>query len=99
MMRQIYPKKRKPKQRKSKPLPRKVHINGEEWRWEFVKSKVKILSPSNEYWAVGIDKVSGMGWDVLDRAMDKLYFHLTPATVKKYIEDNILQNEHSISTR
>ena len=88
--RQIYPeKKKKISVRRSKPLARAVHIDGEEWRWEVTGSRVKILSPLNKYWSIYAGKVATPWTDYQDETLD-FKGAVLPSEVKKYIEINLL---------
>jgi hypothetical protein len=58
---------KKPGIRRSIALPRKVHINGLEWRWELTGSKIKILSPAQEFWMIDLSSFTGMSWDEIER--------------------------------
>ena len=81
------PNKRK-RERRSQPLKRSVHIDGKRWGWEFDwdrrsedvlnDSKVKILSPENDYYAIKIKDTPLYG-DVV-----------TPGTVKQFIMNNLV---------
>lgn len=89
IMRITYSKEKKKKKRHSKPLPRQVHIDGKEWRWEYVGSTVKILSPEEKYWCIKITDFTGMDYDTIERGEYKKWFHMTPSFVKEYIEKNL----------
>ncbi len=80
------PNKRK-KERRSKPLARSVHIEGERWGWEYVenfdhetginKSKIKIVSPDNRFFMDEIRNTQLYGDVVI------------PSTVKQFILENL----------
>jgi len=98
-MRMVYPKESTVKQRKSKPLPRKVHINGQEWRWEFSGKGLKVLSPSNRYRVISWSDFHGDAWPEISGNMlcdcdDCVGLRsVTPSEVKEYIKKNLLAEE------
>jgi hypothetical protein len=81
------PNKRK-RERRSVPLERSVHIDGERWGWEYVegfnhedgidRSKIKVLSPDNKFFVKEIKDTQLYG-DVI-----------IPSTVKQFIIDKLL---------
>ena len=88
----IYPKKKKKKPRASVPLKRSVHIKGKRWGWEYVEdfdhgmgvnnSKIKILSPDNEFYMKKIRDTKFFG--------ERGYI-IIPSTVKQFIIDELLE--------
>ena len=79
----IYTKRKEIKNlKRSKPLKRCLHIDGEVWRWEFRKGDpelwnchVSILSPENKYFSVYAKEI---GYDIV------------PSIIKQYITDNLI---------
>jgi hypothetical protein len=86
-MRQVYPKKKVKKPRKSRPLPRKVHIGGEEWRWEHAGTYIKILSPDNRYFTPPISLVVPDDGGMPD---PEAPVAVVPRAVKAYIEEHLI---------
>ncbi len=89
-----FPRKKKPRERRSTPLSRKVHIDGEEWRWEHGNT-LKILAPDQRYWSVSWQDFYGPEryakidwWCICDDCISARNFG--PGDVKRYIEENIL---------
>ena len=92
MRSRTFPKERRAtRPKKSIALKRKVHINGEEWRWELVRSTLKILSPRQEFYMMGIWRAfEGMTPDDVERGHWKKGFHVTPANIKDFIQKKVI---------
>jgi len=95
MKSRVYPKKKKKKERRSRPLKRSVHINGERWGWEYQgryndgvweNERVIIYAPDNRYFEVDINIFEEL---FTFRYGDYIYrgSHtvITPSKVKNYI--------------
>ena len=85
-MRTTYPKEKKKKKRHSRPLKRQVHIDGKEWRWEY-DGGIKILSPENKYWHIGVCEFKGVE-EILEDDFE--FFQITPSEIKEYIQRNLV---------
>lgn len=106
-----YPKEKKKKSWRSRPLNRSVHIDGERWGWEYaserdkevcecrapseecflceeINRRVKIISPENQYFEIGIKAFE----EEHEYPCGQKYVHydVRPGMVKQYIQNNLI---------
>ena len=83
---------KKQKKTASNPLPRKIHIGGEEWSYQIGTSGVNIRNPDltkTKY--VQYTELFGMTVEEVERAKNHKNFLVKPSDVRDYIEKNLVK--------
>lgn len=69
---------------------RLIHFEKDVWIYRVGNQYVKIRSPYNKSFSIGIDTILGICPDDFERAIWKGYYTgVKPSDVKKYIENNL----------
>ncbi len=72
---------------------RKIHIGEAVWEYTIGKGNVVIKSPAEKKVVVDFSTLTGICNNAIENMQDNKCFAVTPATIKTYIEQNLLETK------
>jgi len=83
---------------------RKVHINGNEWKYYFLGQRcdMVVFSPFGKRFRIKVEdmmkQINGHSKEEIDYRLDMILYSYTPAQIKQYIIDNFYKEEEYAET-